>query len=53
MMYAALAFCVFALTSSSVPPFLLSVLPMYVNKSVSSNGSPFNVMGMLFLCWLS
>ena len=42
-----LAFCSFALTSSSVPPFLLIVLPGYVNESVSSGGAPFNVMGLL------
>ena len=40
MMNATLAFCILALTSSSVPPFLL-------NESVSSSGSPFNVMGLL------
>ena len=48
MMNAPLAFCIIALTSSSVPPFLLIVLPRYVNESVSSSGSPFNVMGLLF-----
>ena len=48
MMNATLAFCILALTSSSVPPFLLIVLPRYVNESVSSSGSPFNVMGLLF-----
>ena len=48
MMNATLAFCILALTSSSVPPFLLIVLPMYVNDSVSSSGSPFIVMGLLF-----
>ena len=44
-----LALCILALTSSSVPPFLLIVLPMYVNESVFSSGSPFNVMGLLAL----
>ena len=48
MMHATLAFCILALTSSSVPPFLLIVLPTYVNESVSSSASPFNVMGLLF-----
>ena len=48
MMNATLAFCVLALTSSSVPPLLLIVLPRYVNESVSSSGSPFIVMGLLF-----
>ena len=48
MMNATLAFCILALTSSSVPPFLLIVLPRYVNESVSSSASPFNVMGLLF-----
>ncbi|KAK2187927.1 hypothetical protein NP493_150g03006 [Ridgeia piscesae] len=48
MMNATLAFCILALTSSAVPPFLLIVLPRYVNESVSSSGSPFNVMGLLF-----
>ena len=48
MMNATLAFCILALTSSSVPPFLLIVLPRYVNESVSSSGSPFNVIGLLF-----
>ena len=37
-----------ALTSSSVPPFLFIVLPMYVNESVSSSGSPFSEMELLF-----
>ena len=51
MMNATLAFCILALTSSSVPPFLLIVLPRYVNESVSSSGSPFNVMnGVVVLC---
>ena len=48
MMNATLAFCILALTSSSVPPFFLIMLPRYVNESVSSSGSPFNVMGLLF-----
>ena len=48
MMNATLAVCILALTSSSVPPFLFILLPWYVNKSVSSSGSPFNVMGLLF-----
>ena len=47
MMNATLAFCILALTSS-VPPFLLIVLPRYVNESVSSSGSPFNIMESLF-----
>ena len=45
---ATLAFCILALTSSSVPPVLLIVLPRYVNESVSSSGSPFDVIGLLF-----
>ena len=48
MMNATLAFCILALVSSSVPPLLLIVLPRYVNESVSSSGSPFKVMGLLF-----
>ena len=48
MVNATLAFCILALTSSSVPPLLLIVLPRYVNESVSSSGSPFIVMGLLF-----
>ncbi|KAK2192174.1 hypothetical protein NP493_37g07022 [Ridgeia piscesae] len=48
MMNGTLAFCILALTSSSVPPFLLIVLPRYVNESVSSSGPPFIVMGLLF-----
>ncbi|KAK2171524.1 hypothetical protein NP493_1055g01007 [Ridgeia piscesae] len=48
MINATLAFCILALTSSSVPPFLLIVLPRYVNESVSSSGSPFNVKVLLF-----
>ncbi|KAK2176839.1 hypothetical protein NP493_636g03006 [Ridgeia piscesae] len=48
MMNATLAFCILALTSSSVPPFLLIVLPRYVNESVSSGGSLFYVMELLF-----
>ena len=48
MMNATLAFCILALMSSSMPPFLLILLPRYVNESVSSSGSPFNVMGLLF-----
>ena len=47
-MNATLAFCIIAFTSSSVPPFLLIVLPRYANESVSSSGSPLNVMGLLF-----
>ena len=47
MMNATLAFCILALTSSSVPPFVFIVLPRYVNESVSSSGSSFNVMGFL------
>ena len=39
MMNATLAFCILALTSSYVPPFLLIVLLRYVNESVSSSGS--------------
>ena len=49
MMNATLAFGILALTSSSVPPCLWIVLPRYVNESVSSSGSPFIVMGLLFL----
>ena len=45
MMNATLAFSILA---SSVPPLLLIVLPRYVNESVSSSGSPFHVMGLLF-----
>ena len=50
MMNATLAFCILALTSSSVPPFVLIVLPRYVNESVSFSGCifQFNVMGLLF-----
>ena len=48
MMNATLTFYILALTSSSVPPFVLIVLPRYVNESVSSSGSPFSVMGLLF-----
>ena len=48
MMSATLAFCILALASSFVPPFLLIELPRYVNESISSSGSPFNVMGLLF-----
>ena len=48
MMNATLAFCILALTSSCMPPFILIVLPRYVNEHVSSSGSTFNVMGMLF-----
>ena len=48
MMDATFALCILALTSSSVPPSLLIVLSRYVNESVSSSGSPFNVMGWLF-----
>ena len=48
MMNATLAFCTLALTSSSVPPSLLIVLPRYVNEFVSSSSSPFNVIGLLF-----
>ena len=48
MMNATLAFCALALTSSPVPPLLLIVLHRYVNESVSSSGSPFIVMGLLF-----
>ena len=48
MMNATLAFCILALTSSAVPPCLLIVLARYVNESVSSSGSPFIVMGLLF-----
>ena len=48
MMNATLAFCILDLTSSSVPPFLFIVLPRYVNESVSSSGSPYNVIRLLF-----
>ncbi|KAK2190993.1 hypothetical protein NP493_63g03037 [Ridgeia piscesae] len=34
MMNATLAFCILALTSSCVPPFLLIVLPRYVTESI-------------------
>ena len=47
-MNATLSFCILALMSSSVPPFLLIVLPRYVNESILSRGSPFNVMGLFF-----
>ena len=47
-MNATLTFYILPLTFSSVPPFLLIVLPRYVNEYVSSSGSPFNVMGLLF-----
>ena len=52
MINATLGFCILALTSSSVPLFLLIVLPRYVNESVSSSGFPFNVMGLLFLAFI-
>ena len=48
MMNATLAFCILALMSSSVLPFVLIVLSRYVNESDSSNGPPFSVMGLLF-----
>ncbi|KAK2141620.1 hypothetical protein NP493_5184g00001 [Ridgeia piscesae] len=48
MMNATLVFCIIALTSSSVPPCVLFVLPWYMNESVSSSGSPLIVMGLLF-----
>ncbi|KAK2181399.1 hypothetical protein NP493_400g01028 [Ridgeia piscesae] len=35
-MNATLAFCILALTSSSVPPFVFILLPMYMNECVSS-----------------
>ena len=47
MMNASLAFCILALMSSSVPPFLLTVLSRNVNESVSSSGSPFNVLAFI------
>ncbi|KAK2187085.1 hypothetical protein NP493_179g00026 [Ridgeia piscesae] len=46
MMNATRGFCIVALTFSSVSPCF--ILPMYVNESVSSSYSPFNVMGLLF-----
>ncbi|KAK2176812.1 hypothetical protein NP493_638g00002 [Ridgeia piscesae] len=46
MMNATLAFCILALTFSSVPP--LVVLPRYVNECVSSSGSTSNAIGLLF-----
>ena len=49
MMNATLAFCILALTSSSVSPFLLIVLPRYVNESVSSRLS-FQCNGVVVLC---
>ena len=52
MLNATLAFCILALTSSYVPPFVMIVLPRYVNESVSSSGSSFNVMWLL-LCVLA
>ena len=48
MMNATLAFCTLAFTCSPVGPFLLIVLPRYVNACITSSGSPFNVMGLLF-----
>ena len=47
-MNATLALCILALKASFVPSFLFIVLPRYVNESVSSSGSPFNVIGLLF-----
>ena len=43
-----LAFCIIALTSSSVHPLLLIMLPRYLKESVSSSGSPPSVTGLLF-----
>ena len=48
MIKATVDFYILALTCSSVPPFLLIVLPRYVSESVSSSDSPFNVMWLLF-----
>ena len=51
IMNTTLAFSILALTSSPLPPFLLIVLPRYVNSVsvfLSSSGSPFIVMGLLF-----
>ena len=55
MMNATLAFCILALTSSSVPPFLSIVLSRFVNESVSSSGSLFIVLCVGFhnLCLTS
>ena len=47
-MNATLAFCILALTSFSVSPFLLIVPPRNVNEYVSSIGSNFKVIGLLF-----
>ena len=44
MMNATIAFCIIALITSSVPQFLLIVLPRYVNESVSSG----SVVRLLF-----
>ncbi|KAK2139182.1 hypothetical protein NP493_6634g00001 [Ridgeia piscesae] len=48
MMNATLAFCILALTSSGVPPCLVYCTAQVWNESVSSSGSPFIVMGLLF-----
>ena len=48
MRYATLAFSIRALTSSSVPPLLLIMLPRYLKESVSSSGSSPSVNGLLF-----
>ncbi|KAK2150368.1 hypothetical protein NP493_2791g00010 [Ridgeia piscesae] len=49
-MNATLAFCILALTYSSVPPFLLIVLPMYVNESVSFQWLSVQCNGVVVLC---
>jgi hypothetical protein len=38
---APLALPILVLTSASVPPCLSTILPRYVNDSISSSGSPF------------
>ena len=48
MRNATLAFCILALTSSSVPPLLLIMLLRYLKESVSSSGSHLSVTGLLF-----
>ena len=47
MRNATLAFCILALTSSSVPPLLLMLLPRYLKESVSSSGSSPSVTVLL------
>jgi len=48
MMNATLAFYIIDLIYYVVPPFVLIVLPRYVKEAVSSSGSPFNAIGLLF-----